>query len=40
MRRAKAQDFDVASVIAPAGPLGASGIYPGLVEPANDRMFP
>ena len=40
MRRAKEQDFDVAPVIAPAGPSGANGIYPGLLESAYDRIYP
>ena len=40
MRRAKAQDFDVAPVIAPAGRSGANGKNPGLVEPAYERIYP
>ncbi len=40
MRRAEAQDFDVALVIAPAGPSGANGKNPGLVEPAYERIYP
>jgi hypothetical protein len=40
MRRAKVHDLDVAPVIAPAGSSGANGIYPGLLEPAYDRIYP
>ena len=40
MRRAKAQDFDGALVIAPTSPSGANGKYPGLVEPAYERIYP
>ena len=40
LRSAKAQDLGVTPVIAPAGPSGANGEYPGLVEPAYERIYP